>query len=110
MEEKIILVVKMYTGEYNKIQTIIFVSNKQNNKVKILAKIEKDKDELKFIVDKEAPNKDNKEDYEKLNKLIKENIWEEIPEVKINENILNKYDKIYNELYDNKDSFMDIIC
>lgn len=226
MKEKIILVVKMYTGEYieknigheiinffkpdsgdkyygyiinkgklrgenyNKIQTIIFVSNKQNNKVKILAKIEKDKDELEFIVDKEAPNKelqekficsnnirygnvllneimdknvldaygiyisfsankvhkitndyyllfnssngneddknikinsdighqfsyisnkDNKEDYEKLNKLIKENIWGEIPEVKINENILNKYDKIYNELYDNKDSFMDII-
>lgn len=227
MDEKIILVAKMYTGKYieknigheiinffkpdigdkyygyiindgklkdgnyDKIQTILFVSDKKDNKIKILGKLDKDKDNLEFIVDKKATDKqsqitfikdnniryggvylndimnksevddygiyisysannvykpkedyylllkDSKEiennynkkinknighqycyisdsdktekaDYKKISDLIKSINWKK-EEIKIDEKIQNKYGKYYNELYDNKESFMDLI-
>ena len=53
-------------------------------------------------------DKTEKADYKKISDLIKSINWKK-EEIKIDEKIQNKYGKYYNELYDNKESFMDLI-
>lgn len=106
MNEKIILIAKIYTGNYieknigheiinffkpdignkyygyiihkgtlsekesyDKIQTILFVSDKKDDKVKILGKVEKDKDNLKFIVNKKAKDKESQKKFIEANNI-----------------------------------------
>ena len=50
-------------------------------------------------------SKEDKNDYNEIDKILKSNIWEEIEEKKIDKKIKNSY----NNLYDTEETFLDII-